>query len=50
MVNLFFYEELSEVELVGHGCGGLVISGVAARTPERLASLIYLDAYVPAEG
>ena len=50
IVNLLFYEDLWEVVLVGHSYGGMVISGVAARAPERLATLIYLDAYVPAEG
>jgi pimeloyl-ACP methyl ester carboxylesterase len=50
LVRLLFYEDLAEVVLVGHSYAGAVISGVAARTPERLASLIYLDAYLPLEG
>jgi pimeloyl-ACP methyl ester carboxylesterase len=50
IVSLLFYEDLAEVVLVGHSYAGVVISGVAARTPERLASLIYLDAYLPMEG
>jgi pimeloyl-ACP methyl ester carboxylesterase len=50
IVSLLFYEDLAEVVLVGHSYGGAVISGGAARTPERLASLIYLDAYLPLEG
>jgi pimeloyl-ACP methyl ester carboxylesterase len=36
--------------LVGHGYGGMVITTVAARAPERLAHLVYLDAFVPASG
>jgi pimeloyl-ACP methyl ester carboxylesterase len=50
IVSLLFYEDLAEVVLVGHSYAGAVISGVAARTAERLASLIYLDAYLPREG
>lgn len=48
--NLLFYEDLTEVVLVGHSYAGLVIKGVAETVPERLARLIYLDAYVPAAG
>jgi pimeloyl-ACP methyl ester carboxylesterase len=50
VTNLLFYEDLSEVVLVGHSYGGMVITGVAAREPKRLAQLVYLDAYLPLEG
>lgn len=43
-------EELDEVLLVGHSFGGLVITGVADRLPERLQRLVYLDAMVGANG
>jgi pimeloyl-ACP methyl ester carboxylesterase len=36
--------------LVGHSYGGMVITGVAAQEPHRLAQLVYLDAYLPLEG
>jgi pimeloyl-ACP methyl ester carboxylesterase len=36
--------------LVGHIYGGMVITGVAAKEPQRLAQLVYLDAYLPLEG
>ena len=39
-------EELHDVVLVGHSFGGLAISGVADRMPERLRQLVYLDALV----
>jgi len=42
--------DLSDVVLVGHSYGGMVISGVADRVPEKLASLVYLDAFVPENG
>jgi pimeloyl-ACP methyl ester carboxylesterase len=47
VTGLLFYEDLSEVVLVGHSYGGMVITGVAAKIPERLKMLIYLDAYLP---
>ena len=40
-------EDLSDIILVGHSSGGMVISGVADRVPEKVASLVYLDAFVP---
>jgi pimeloyl-ACP methyl ester carboxylesterase len=48
--NLLFYEDLRDVILVGHSYGGMVITGVADRVPERLAQLVYLDAAVPSDG
>ena len=50
IVNLLFYEDLTDVVLVGHSYAGMVITAVAARAHERLRQLIYLDAYVPEEG
>lgn len=43
-------EGLGHVVLVGHSYGGQVITATAARRPERLAQLVYLDAFVPEEG
>ncbi|RFU49745.1 alpha/beta hydrolase [Paraburkholderia sp. DHOC27] len=40
-------EELSDVILVGHSYGGMVITGVADRMSDRIKSLVYLDAFVP---
>ena len=42
--------DLSDIVLVGNSYGGMVISGVADRLPEKVASLIYLDAFVPENG
>ena len=50
VVNLLEFEELTEVTLVGWSYGGMIITGVAERVPERLAGLVYLDAFVPADG
>jgi pimeloyl-ACP methyl ester carboxylesterase len=43
-------EALRDVVLCGHSAGGMVITGVADRAPERISHLIYLDAIVPADG
>ena len=50
IANLLFYEDLSDVVLVGHSYAGMVVTGVAATVPERLRSVVYLDAYLPDEG
>jgi pimeloyl-ACP methyl ester carboxylesterase len=50
VVRLFEAEELSDAVLCGHSYGGLVITGAADRIPDRLRSLVYLDAFVPADG
>jgi len=33
-------EQLSDIVLVGHSYGGMVVSGVADRMPERLGALV----------
>jgi pimeloyl-ACP methyl ester carboxylesterase len=43
-------EELSNVVLCGHSYGGMVITGVADRMPDRIKALVYLDAFVPQNG
>ncbi len=50
VLNVLKYEDLTDVVLVGHSYGGLVISGVAELAPERLAHLVYLDAVVADDG
>lgn len=50
VVNLLFYEDLTDVILVGHSYAGMVITGAAARAAGRIARLIYLDAYLPEHG
>lgn len=44
------YEDLSNVVLVGHSYGGMVISGVADVAGSRIAHLVYLDAFLPENG
>jgi pimeloyl-ACP methyl ester carboxylesterase len=50
VVAMLEAEELRQVTLVGHSYGGMVISGVAARTSGRIAHLVYLDAIVAEAG
>lgn len=50
IVNLIFYEDLTDVILVGNSYGGMVMTGVATKIPERLKLLVYLDAYLPDDG
>lgn len=47
VANVLFYEDLHDVTLVGHSYGGRVITGVACTSADRLAHLVYLDAFVP---
>jgi pimeloyl-ACP methyl ester carboxylesterase len=41
---------LSDIILVGHSFGGMAITGVADRMPDRVRRLVYLDACVPQDG
>ncbi|MFJ5308966.1 alpha/beta fold hydrolase [Streptomyces sp. NPDC088350] len=50
VVGLITEEDLTEVVLVGHSYGGLVVSSAANRVPDRIAQLLYLDAMVPEDG
>lgn len=43
-------EELRQAIVVGHSYGGMVITALADRMPERIARLVYLDAVVPLPG
>ncbi len=43
-------EDLSNLVLVGHSYGGMVVTGVADAVPDKIAALIYLDAFVPENG
>lgn len=36
--------------LVGHSMGGMVVTQAAARSPEHVAALVYVSAFLPADG
>src|SRR5215469_1007654 len=48
--NAIWYEDLTDIILVGHSYGGMIVSGVADRMPERIRHLVYLDAFLPGDG
>ncbi len=50
VVQLLEVERLSDVVLVAHSYGGMVLRGVLDRAPSRLAAAVYVDAYVPDDG
>src|SRR6516162_6725643 len=44
VVAVLQFEDLRDVVLVGHSYGGMVITGVADRTADRVGRLVFLDA------
>ena len=47
IVRILEFNKLDDVVLVGHSYGGMIVTGTASRLPGRIASLVYLDAFVP---
>lgn len=50
IARLLEFWDLSDVILVGHSYGGMVITGASDRARERIAHLVYLDAAIPRDG
>lgn len=50
VVSALVFEDLDAVTLVGSSSGGTVVTAVADRVPERIERVVYLDAFVPADG
>jgi pimeloyl-ACP methyl ester carboxylesterase len=50
VLGVLHTEDLHDIVLCGHSYGGMVIAGVADREPQRIAALVYLDAFVPKSG
>ena len=50
VVNVLHFEDLTDVILVGHSYGGLVITGAADRALDRVGQLVYLDGAIPENG
>jgi pimeloyl-ACP methyl ester carboxylesterase len=50
VAQLLHYWDLTDVVLVGHSYGGMVITGAADRVPDRVGKLVYLDAANPRNG
>lgn len=50
VLNVFEYEDLRDVILVGHSYGGTVVTVVADRAPDRIAHLVIVDGSQPLPG
>lgn len=50
VVNEIMWKELDDIVLVGHSYGGMVVTGVAEQAADRVASIVYLDAFLPNDG
>ncbi len=50
IVNEVLWHELTDIVLVVHSYGGFVGTGVVERIPERVSSVVYLDAFIPEDG
>lgn len=48
--SIIFRNDLWDVILAGHSFGGMIITGVAAATADRIRHLVYVDAAVPDPG
>jgi pimeloyl-ACP methyl ester carboxylesterase len=50
VLGVLEHEDLRDVLLIGHSYGGMVATGVADRARDRIARLVYLDAFAPQDG
>jgi pimeloyl-ACP methyl ester carboxylesterase len=50
VLNLIKFEQLTDVVLCGHSYAGMIITAVADAIPEKITSLVYLDAFLPSDG
>ena len=49
VVNTINYNDLDDIVLIGHSFAGKVVSAVADRIPEKIKSILYLDAFFPSK-
>lgn len=50
VANLVLWEDLRDIVLVGHSYAGIVIAAAAEKIGDRVASIVFLDAFIPADG
>jgi pimeloyl-ACP methyl ester carboxylesterase len=50
VVNAVWYEDLSDIVLLGFSYGGFVVTGALEHIGDRVRHLVYLDAFVPGDG
>jgi pimeloyl-ACP methyl ester carboxylesterase len=50
VANAVLYEDLRDIVLLGFSYGGFVVTGALEHVGDRVSHLVYLDAFVPADG
>ncbi len=50
VVNTVLYEDLRDIVLLGFSYGGFVVTGALEHIGDRVAHLVYLDAFLPGDG
>ena len=50
VVNMVLFEDLNDIVLLGFSYGGAVVTGTLDHIADRVAHLVYLDAFVPNNG
>ena len=50
VANVLEFEDLKDVTLLGHSYGGMVATGVADKAADRIARVVYIDAFAPRDG
>lgn len=50
VANTILYEDLTEIVLLGFSYGGMVVTSALQHVADRVRHLVYLDAFVPADG
>ena len=50
VIRHLYFERLDDIVLVGQSYAGMVVTGVVDRIPEKVARLVYVDAFVPRDG
>lgn len=50
IVNEVLFNDLTDIVLVAHSYGGIVGTGAIERIKDRVASVVYLEAFIPDDG
>ena len=50
VANCILYEDLRDIVLLGFSYGGMVVTGALGDVADRVRHVVYLDAFVPADG
>jgi len=50
ILSVLEFEDLRDVTLLGHSYGGMVATGVADKVADRIARVVYIDAFAPRDG